>query len=54
MALGQDARSVLAALPCEDGNPWVIAGNVLGPHVLDHQMHQRHIRARLAGGRADS
>ena len=44
--LGPEARAVLAALPREDGNPWVIAGKVPGSHITDLQKPWRRIRAR--------
>ena len=53
--LGPEARAVLAALPREEGNPWVIPGKLPGSH------HHRspaplapHPRARRAAGRANS
>ena len=44
--LGPEARAVLAALPREDGNPWVIAGKLPGSHLTDLQRPWRRIRAR--------
>ena len=44
--LGPEARAVLAALPREDGNPWVIAGKVPRTHITDLQKPWRRIRAR--------
>ena len=44
--LGPEARAVLAALPREDDNPWVIAGKVPGSHITDLQKPWHRIRAR--------
>ena len=44
--LGPEARAVLAALPREDGNPWVIAGRLPGSHITDLQKPWGRIRAR--------
>ena len=44
--LGPEARAVLADLPREDGNPWVIAGKVPGSHITDLQKPWRRIRER--------
>ena len=44
--LGPEARSVLANLPREEDNPWVIAGKVPGSHITDLQKPWRRIRAR--------
>ncbi len=44
--LGPEARAVLAGLPREDGNPWVIAGRLPGSHLTDLQRPWRRIRAR--------
>ena len=44
--LGPEARAVLAALPREDDNPWVIAGRLPGSHLTDLQKPWRRIRAR--------
>ena len=44
--LGPEARAVLAALPREDDNPWVIRGRLLGSHITDLQRPWRRIRAR--------
>ena len=44
--LGPEARAVLADLPREDGNPWVIRGKVPGTHLTDLQRPWRRIRAR--------
>ena len=44
--LGPEARAVLAALPREDGNPWVIVGKLPGSHLTDLQRPWRRIRAR--------
>ena len=38
--------AVLAALPHEDGNPWVISGKKPGTHLTDLQRPWRRIRAR--------
>ena len=44
--LGPEARAVLAALPREEDNPWVIRGKVPGTHLTDLQRPWRRIRAR--------
>ena len=44
--LGPEARAVLADLPREDGNPWVIRGRLPGSHITDLQKPWRRIRAR--------
>ena len=44
--LGPEARAVLAALPREHDNPWVIAGRLPGSHLTDLQRPWRRIRAR--------
>ena len=44
--LGPEARAVLAALPREDGNPWVIRGRLPGSHLTDLQRPWRRIRER--------
>ena len=44
--LGPEARAVLADLPREDGNPWVIRGKLPGSHITDLQRPWRRIRAR--------
>ena len=44
--LGPEARAVLADLPREDGNPWVIRGKLPGTHLTDLQRPWRRIRAR--------
>ena len=44
--LGPEARAILAALPREDGNPWVVAGRLPGSHLTDLQRPWRRIRAR--------
>ena len=44
--LGPEARAVLAGLPREDGNPWVIRGRLPGSHITDLQKPWRRIRAR--------
>ncbi len=43
---GPEARAVLAALPREDGNPWVIAGKLPDSHITDLQKPWRRIRER--------
>ena len=37
---------MLADLPREDGNPWVIRGRLPGSHITDLQKPWRRIRAR--------
>ena len=44
--LGPEARAVLAALPREEDNPWVIRGKVPGTHLTDLQRPWRRIRTR--------
>ena len=44
--LGPEARAVLADLPREDGNPWVIRGRLPGAHITDLQKPWRRIPAR--------
>ena len=44
--LGPEARAVLAAIPREDDNPWVIAGRLPGTHLTDLQRPWRRIRER--------
>ena len=44
--LGPEARAVLAALPREEDNPWVIVGRLPGSHITDLQRPWRRIRAR--------
>ena len=44
--LGPEARDVLAALPRDDDNPWVIAGRLQGSHLTDLQHPWRRIRKR--------
>ena len=44
--LGPEARAVLAALPREEDNPWVISGKKPGTHITDLQRPWRRIRAR--------
>ena len=44
--LGPEARAVLANLPREEDNPWVIAGRLPGSHLTDLQKPWRRIRAR--------
>ena len=46
MPLGPEARAVLADLPREDGNPWVISGKKPGTHLADLHRPWRRIRAR--------
>ena len=42
--LGPEARAVLSAIPCDDDNPWVIAGRLPGSHLTDLQRPWRRIR----------
>lgn len=44
--LGPEAHAVLAGLPREDGNPWVVAGRLPGSHLTDLQRPWRRIRTR--------
>ena len=44
--LGSEARAVLAELPREGGNPWVIRSKLPGTHLTDLQHPWRRIRAR--------
>ena len=44
--LGPEARAVLANLPREEDNPWVITGKLPGSHLTDLQKPWRRIRAR--------
>ena len=44
--LGLEAHELLANLPREDGNPWVITGKRPGSHLTDLQRPWRRIRAR--------
>ncbi len=44
--LGPEARAVLAAVPREEDNPWVIRGRLPGSHITDLQRPWRRIRAR--------
>lgn len=44
--LGPEAQAVLAAIPREDGNPWVIAGRLPSTHLTDLQRPWRRIRKR--------
>ena len=44
--LGPEARAVLAALPREEDNPWVISGKKPGTHLTDLQRPWRRIRER--------
>ena len=46
--LGPEARAVLAALPRDPDNPWVIAGRLPGSHLTDLQRPWRRIRARAS------
>ena len=48
--LGTEARAVLADLPREEGNPWVIRGRLPGSHITDLQRLWRRIRARAGLG----
>ena len=50
MPLGPEARAVLADLPREDGNPWVIRGRLPGSHITDLQKPWRRVRARAELG----
>ena len=43
--LGPEARAVLADLPREEDNPWVISGKKPGTHLTDLQRPWRSIRA---------
>ena len=43
--LGPEACAVLADVPREDGNPWVIRGRLPGSHITDLQKPWRRIRA---------
>ena len=43
---GPEARAVLASLPRDPDNPWVIAGKLPGSHLTDLQRPWRRIRAR--------
>ena len=53
--LGPEARAVLADLPREEGNPWVIRGKLPGyPSHRSPAPLAAHPRARRAGGRANS
>ena len=42
--LGPEAQAVLAAIPRESDNPWVIAGRLPGTHLTDLQRPWRRIR----------
>ena len=44
--LGPEARAVLAAIPRQDDNPWVIVGRMPGTHLTDLQRPWRRIRKR--------
>ncbi len=44
--LGPEARDLLAALPRDEDNPWVIAGRLKGSHLTDLQHPWRRIRKR--------
>ncbi len=44
--LGPEARDLLASLPRDDDNPWVIAGRLKGSHLTDLQHPWRRIRKR--------
>ena len=44
--LGPEARAVLASLPREEDNPWVIAGRLPSSHLTDLQRPWRRIRER--------
>ena len=44
--LGPEARAVLANLPREEDNPWVITGRLPGSHLTDLQKPWRRIRSR--------
>ena len=44
--LGPEARAILAGLPRQDDNPWVISGKLPGSHITDLQKPWRRIRAR--------
>ena len=44
--LGPEARAILAGLPGQDDNPWVIVGKLPGSHITDLQKPWRRIRAR--------
>ena len=44
--LGPEARAVLASLPRDPDNPWVIVGKLPGSHLTDLQRPWRRIRAR--------
>ena len=53
--LGPEARAVLADLPREDGNPWVISGQTAWlPHHRPPEALASHSRACRTGGRANS
>ena len=43
--LGPEARALLASLPRQNDNPWVIAGRLPGTHLTDLQRPWRRIRA---------
>ena len=44
--IGPEARAVLAALPREEDDPWVISGKKPGTHLTDLQCPWRRIRER--------
>ncbi|MDE0307379.1 MAG: hypothetical protein OXI87_21240 [Albidovulum sp.] len=44
--LGPEARAVLADLPREDGNPWVISWKKPGTHLTVLHRPRRRIRER--------
>ena len=44
--LGPEARAILASLPRQEDNPWVIAGRLPGTHLTDMQRPWRRIRTR--------
>ena len=52
--VGPEARAVLANLTREENNPWVIRGRLPVSLITDLQRPWRRIRARRAGGRANS
>ena len=44
--LGPEARAILASLPRQEDNSWVIAGRLPGTHLTDMQRPWRRVRAR--------
>ena len=44
--LRPEARAILASLPRQEDNPWVIAGRLPGTHLTDMQRPWRRIRTR--------